>query len=58
MNTQSEPNMKTFQVMGTLPGYPWGVIRHYDTATIEEAHDLGEGDLEEVIYVREILTND
>lgn len=54
MSTQSNPRMKTFQCTGTLPGYPYGVTRHYDCETIEEAHDLAEGDFEEVVTCKEI----
>ena len=50
MNTKS----RLFEAFGHMHGYPYGVNRSYECDSIEEAHDLAEGDLDEVVYVREI----
>lgn len=50
MSTKS----RLFEAFGHLHGYPWGVTRSYEAGTIEEAHDIAEGDFDDLISVKEI----
>lgn len=45
---------KLFEAFGAFNGYPHGVRRLIEADTIEEAHDIAEEKLDEVIYVSEI----